>query len=848
MHFELLQLYRNYRNIESLNVEIENSESIVFGHFDRITFSQTDTADDALEKLYSQYLDENRNLGTDVQPMILWSFEDRIIEYNDRFMAISFMQINKPEEGKTIKDFYKYTVKAIGKIIKKLKDKKLIGDVDYNVYIPLSFMNASIAFYASNYTDICIVIKNIIHSGLARFQYSVLSMPKQYGGLLEPEKEINISLRFIWKENVNINNAINLLKDSLESFKDKSINYLLGNNDCLLLVPNLGYRMLSLMLTPQGSFKEFLEYVENTRATINFPEKDIRLIKLSFDKGKNTLFTIDDSQIFQAETSLINKLKELKCNAPEFQQSDISDIIYRVNEFGKFMDVIKKHAVKGIATQLYLSMRDPYLLFLQKTQEKLMDDTCPINDLLEIVGNVINDMSTYFGNIFHCNLGFFEERGFYNNIIGLASNVELAYNKYANCISAAIMSDEERNIDKLKICCSVTSDKEPLICTHDIFESIAKPEHENSSLVNINIPVSYVFKYAFVSRVIIHEIAHHVGDRKREERTKAICSVFASVIVDPIFQTFSHALVPKVTEYEKKFLEKFENTMEYKELHRKTTIQIHQCIEDYITESVVVICDGHYFLNNVVDAIVETINKLSCDDLFIEELSNYMVDFQFWYYELFENFYLKEFPERQDTLKIMTEMSEYALKDYNLLYVRKTFKDLFNDLVSIHQTGEYIDTLNERTCWIYLPDIENFIEVFFNAISEAFCDLMMITLSEMSFKEYLQLMFGYGKEIENIIVENDYLTWLRINFIANYMGQKIPYKFQLPERFKYYNDINVFNLMKPYFDELRTEVEAAHKRCHDDLLLSTYLKKISSNSEEKHLSAIFDMFFGITDC
>ena len=196
----------------------------------------------------------------------------------------------------------------------------------------------------------------------------------------------------------------------------------------------------------------------------------------------------------------------------------------------------------------------------------------------------------------------------------------------------------------------------------------------------------------------------------------------------------------------------------------------------------------------------------------------------------------------------MTEMSEYALKDYNLLYVRKTFKDLFNDLVSIHQTGEYIDTLNERTCWIYLPDIENFIEVFFNAISEAFCDLMMITLSEMSFKEYLQLMFGYGKEIKNIIVENDYLTWLRINFIANYMGQKIPYKFQLPERFKYYNDINVFNLMKPYFDELRTEVEAAHKRCHDDLLLSTYLKKISSNSEEKHLSAIFDMFFGITDC
>ena len=198
MHFELLQLYRNYRNIESLNVEIENGESIVFGHFDRITFSQTDTADDALEKLYSQYLDENRNLGTDVQPMILWSFEDHIVEYNDKFMAISFMQINKPEEGKTIKDFYKYTVKAIGKIIKKLKDKKLIGDVDYNVYIPLSFMNASIAFYASNYTDICIVIKNIIHSGLARFQYSVLSMPKQYGGLLEPEKEINISLRFFF--------------------------------------------------------------------------------------------------------------------------------------------------------------------------------------------------------------------------------------------------------------------------------------------------------------------------------------------------------------------------------------------------------------------------------------------------------------------------------------------------------------------------------------------------------------------------------------------------------------------------------------------------------------------------
>ena len=125
LHFELLQLYRNYRNIESLNVEIENSESIVFGHFDRITFSKTNTADDALEKLYSQYIQGNRDLSADVQPMILWSFDDSIIEKTNKFMAVSFMQINKPSECMVIKDFYKYTVKSIGKIIKKLKAKRI---------------------------------------------------------------------------------------------------------------------------------------------------------------------------------------------------------------------------------------------------------------------------------------------------------------------------------------------------------------------------------------------------------------------------------------------------------------------------------------------------------------------------------------------------------------------------------------------------------------------------------------------------------------------------------------------------------------------------------------------------
>ena len=673
-------------------------------------------------------------------------------------------------------------------------------------------------------------------------------MPKKYVGILEPEKGINISLRFIWKENIDVNAAVSLLKESLESFEEKTISYLLGNNDCLVLVPNLGYRILSMMLSPQGCFSDFLEYVENTRATINFPEKDVQFIDLKFDNVENTLLTIDDYQIRQAETSLINKLNELKANSPQFQQSDISDVIYRVNEFGRFMDVIKKHAAKGIATQLYLSMRDPYLLFLQKTQEKIEGDSYPINQLLEIVGNVMNDMSNYFGNIFHCNLGFFEERGFYNNIIGLASNVELAYNKYANCISEAIMSDEERNIDKLKICCSVTSDKEPLICTHDIFESIAKPEFEDSSLVNVNIPVSYVFKYAFVSRVIIHEIAHHVGDRKREERTKAICSVFATIIVDPILQTFAHALIPKASKYETKILEKFENTLEYKNLHQKTAEKIHQCIDSYITRSVVEICDGHYFMNNVVDAIVETINALSCDAIIIETLSNYIVDFQFWYYELFEDFYLKRYSKDKKTVEIMTEMSEYAIKDYNLLYVRKAVEVLFSDLVSPEQNGDNTKILDERICWIYLPDIENFIEVFFNAVSEAFCDIMMITLSEMTFKEYIKLMSGYGKKIKNVIEGNDYLTWLRINFIANYMGEKIPYNKSLPERFRYYCNIHVFDLMKPYFDNLKPEIEVAHARCHDNELLSKFLKKISSDSEEKHLSAIFDMFFGITDC
>lgn len=846
MQFELLTLYRNYRNIE--NMCIDKEHSMVLGHFDRVSFaSKTSTADKALDNLYDSLLSEGKRICADVQPMILFSYDD--YAKNDsagKFKAVSFLQIKKTNSSQNIHDFFCWAKSSINKVIVNLQKEKSIGNVTANLYIPFSFMNTAVIFYADNLTDICTVVKNIIHSRLADFQYSVLSLPDDKNLLHNIDAKINISLRFIWKEKVDANEAIEILNKAIEEYKPATINHLLGNNDCLLHVPNSGYKIISMILEPSGQFAEFMSKVENTRATISFPEDSINILKNPLDFGIDDLcINISDALIHKGEKRLFESLTSLKNRSPKILKRDVNDVFYRVVEFSKFMDIIKKHAVKGIATPLYLSMKKPYEMFLEMAADRVcIVDSESTNSILETIGNVMNEMLSYFGNIFHCNLGFFEERGFYNNIIGLASNVELAYNQYANRICNAIISEEERTVDGLDIRCSVTSDNEPLICTSDIFENTPQPQGEEKSLVKVNIPVSYVFKYDLVSKIIIHEVAHHVGGRDRKNRLKAICKCICSVIADGIIQISIFAPSNKLSDYDKKILEDFENTSSYNKIHDKLCADIFETINNNITETVIKTCEPPYFMDDVIDSLYYSLNSFPENEVLVNTLSEIIAKFQRAYYDELDEFYISYEKLEEEGTDLFRELSGLSIESYNKQIVKKKIMNSIGHIIGAAPAPN-VDEIEEKNCYYYLSEIGSLIIYFCNAVSEAYCDLMMIRLFNMSFQDYLDVMYEYDKTIENIIDENDYLTWIRINIIAKFLNSEIETKKAIPKTFAYFNDLGLYDFMNNYFNSIQSEFDNAYKRSRDDSVLKNFIENVTKKSEEKQVSAIYDMYYSI---
>lgn len=849
MFFHLLELHRNYRNIDNISFEVENYDSIVLGHFDFIKTHKTSSAELALDEFYNKFISEEK-LYNDIQPMLLFSYEDYDMSQQNGYMAITFMQIDKPEECDSIKDFYDYSSQLINQVVTQCKARHLIDNVDVRFFIPFSFMSTAIIICADNLTDICTLIKNITFNKIANYQYSILSIPANSKSM-SCRKNINISLRFIWRSGVDTNNAISLLKKSLKgiSVDDYTINHLLGNNDCLLYVPLRGYEIINLFYNSNDFFDKFKTMVENTRATISFPDGDVVLKDfIPLYKTRSTHIELNDDSILIAEKKLISSLNKIKANASPLQQNDINDVLYRINHFANFIEVIRKHACKGIATPLYFSMKDPYKLFLEMAEEKL-DFSNPedVTTLLNIIGSVLNDMSSYFENIFHCNLGFIEERGFYNNIIGLASDIELAYNRYANHLFGVIMSEKESK--ESYVCCSVTSDKEPIICTNDIFDIIiTEPRKELRSLVNVNIPVSYVFKYYYVIRMLVHEIAHHVGERHRKIRLQVISKGFASVISDVLIQTFVLSYIPSISEIEKEIIKDFEKSNEYTEIHNDMCKNIFDCLYNYIINISDLYCKKtDYFLDNVIDAIISTLNAIPNDEALIKELSTIVTTFQFWFYEFFEDFYLTHHKREEAETTVIREISNFSIKDLNYHLVRYTVINLFDDILSSDE-GSSLDETEEKYCHRYIPELNEFISYFCQSVSEAYCDIVMITLCDMNFDEYLDLMSKYGKNVDNILYNNDYFTWLRINYIARYLGVEEIFEYDsLSERFKYFEDIDLFGLVKPYFEGLKPEFTAMKKRCESNKLLFDFLNTDWNSSEEQHLISLYSMFFDITN-
>lgn len=848
MRYELLQLYRNYRNIENMNIDNDANETVVFGHFDCMNFSSSSSADELLNNLYNKYIPNHIGEihSADMQPVALFTYDNNNPEFKYCCRAISFMQIPLPKKCANLKEFYNYAVRLIDKVISELKDKGIIDDVEAKVYIPLSFMNVAVMFSAQSLNDICIIVKNMLFNKLAIFQYSVLCFPCNFDSNANIGKEINISLRFIWKNHVDVAEAISLLKSALKDsgIDNYTINHLLGNNDGLLVVTEKGYKIISLILNSETVLSKFLDYVQNTRASINFSDNNIKLIELECKPNGKTEFKNIINDIHPYETKLLNALEKIRENAPELKQGEINDIIYKVIEFGKFINVVSKHANKGIATPLFLSIRDPYKLFLSIASDKISTPKYQ-DDALEIISFTLKSMLGYYENIFHCNLGFFEERGFYNNIIGLASNIELAYNNYAKHICDAIISDYEKNVQKLKIECSVTSDSETEICTSDIFHNVKNQTADLNSVINVNIPVSYVFKYPVVSQIIIHEISHYVGERKRKSRALTMCKIVASVISDALYQSFALSPHSDVSDFEKEVLQNFEKSETYVNMYNEMKTQVFSIVSEFVIDFVLTKCEDSFYMENVVNNIINAINDLPLNTSLVNKLSQEFVNFQALFYENFENFCIKyDYIDKRNGLFL--QFSDYSLKKYNIHFVRKIIMENFQLLCEPH-CGEDASNLVERECNIYIPDMLSFIKNLYSAISESYCDMMMVTISHISFEDYVNIITRYGKNVDNVVETLDYMTWLRMSFVSMYMkADKLVNLDNLPLSIKYYSDVGTFKHMLEYIEDITPEIEKAAMCSKENPILSSYLSAISSGNEETCMEALYSMYFNIT--
>ena len=276
------------------------------------------------------------------------------------------MQVKKPENIKNIDSFYNYVKKLINNAIDTMMINKLINEIEAHVYIPLSFMNVAVIFVAESFEDICTFLKNVIFNNLVDFQYSILTLNNKYDE--NNYHKISLSLRFIWGKGCNQTIAIDLLKSILDKqgITNYNIMHLIGNNDCVLTVVDEGYKILNLILSTNdvngtNDVKEFFTYTQNTRATIRFNDKDIKIIEIGNDQNANNLPLTDK---LKNTCELIKTLKTIEIKYKLIEIA-VSDLIYKVNEFDKFVRIIYEYAKNGIAIPLYKSIINPYNKFIE---------------------------------------------------------------------------------------------------------------------------------------------------------------------------------------------------------------------------------------------------------------------------------------------------------------------------------------------------------------------------------------------------------------------------------------------------------------------------------------------------
>ncbi len=858
MSFKLLQLYRNYRNIKSVVAGFEDENFSVFGHFDYMRISSYDTADTTLTHLYKEYSQNKSDINTvsaqyelnkeaDIQPIILYDRNDqfKIEDCDNKCVVVSFMQINHSTGN--IDAFYDHAQKMIDDIIGKAKKEKLIGDnVQAHVYLPLSFMDIAVIFTADDFVDICVLLKNLIEARSVYFQYSVLSMQ----GMSENYKhKISISLRFIWEDDTEQADTINKLKTMLEKRgideNHHKITHLIGNNDCLLTVTDYGYDILKMLLesrkTSNGEASGVFKKIKNTRASIRFNTEDIKIFE---EKKKVPKVSIDDEDL--SCSKLTDNLAAYKKGASDLVIRTINDLIYKIIEFEKFVRVIREHAKNRIAIPLYKSIRIPYRFFIELSADIVNSNKDNLDDVMEMISSTIAEMLSYYSNILHCTLGFFEERGFYNNIISFATIVELAYNRYANMVCDAILCDHERHTWKLQTCCYVVSDKKNIVCAEDKFDGIDRDDYERKLLICINIPMSCIFQYDQVSCFIAHEVAHYVGCREREKRAHILYDAISMALADVVYEFTALRSQEGNTKDERRLIEDYEKTDSFKLDWEWLKKSIKEYISSRVNQESGKKENGTLYMSKTIGILIDALNLLLMEDEFINQITKIISEYRFRFYENIMDFYVANEDRYKNTNNLLRQISDFCMVDFDNHFTAKGLKKTFNDILNGTYDSNTADNKSGGEERFTFPLIDRLIFNLSDAINEGYSDIMMITLLDMDSDRYEELMNIGGKTVENVINNHDYLNWFRMRFVAGYMHWDIDDLYKYADDYIWYcENTGIIDCVMQYFTQLLDkEFKKVKAEKQKNSALEAYIKDIAGD-DQTMFKAIYNMYLGL---
>ena len=853
----VIELYKDITKSSSAPIT-DKSFYKVLGHFDHFCCKATNSISDFAD--YEPVL----QAGHDSQIMYLFNYanNDQRVQNDPRFFehksilpirVLTLIQTKNEEDNDiNLKERIVRKQQLVDNIVEEIIKNKTDIILTAEIYYTLGCTDLAVIIDTNR---LCLVpdllarlSQSISHSSSL---YSIIGFSNEIDNqdienIVYNSNELELSLRLTL--NQNSNESIKILEEELNKLKplcetkgnrlSYTITKLLGNYDLLVLIDSGACYVLGEIVKKNGNFNIenssglFGQVFDRIRPTLRFKKYDD-----SFHVKNNDIENILSDDI---DKDIILELRNnVKILFDEFKNCDCA----RVKKFSTslksqleqliiFCNCIRENYTKNVNPEFWEILRPTIKLLsiiLSKHNSVSLQNERMSDGSLQSISYFVSTLSEYLSNLLHLHRYFLEERGIFDFNISSNTKLLIAYNQFANIVKELLLSAEYKGSESHReISIYITSKLGSKILSSKLFNHLEN-FGINDSLININIPTSCLFNVKENLSSIIHEVAHFVGPRNRRNRAEALIKTVCKVVSVNMFSTF----------YFMPFFRPYADENAYEHIGADVKRFYNECsIEklslDYLDR----------FSNIIYEVVMKKIKSSLTDekslllvnlktnlfealvDTFVlknNEHTNYVFDKIAEVQRIYDNEVWSLFNSWVNNNRENLSPANKALFHNWLTYYYPT--DIRNarkkeDIVEI---ANFISTvkqnINPRTK-LRIASIDNIINCIFDGASEAFCDLMMIKILNMSAINYYEI-------VENITALNycdAHLTipaYIRLLLVKNKLSIIDKNKEQqfVEKLNQYFNNYTwVFNDLFEYFDLVVADMEDLNKKKIDNLI------------------------------